>query len=144
MKLNLNTLKKVYKINFKKLNTVYRYYSTSTTPNKNLAIPVLTMSNLQDKKFVSSKCILLRNKSGIYSFVNKMNGNQYIGSAKDIYLRLKEHLSNRKSNWALQYAINKYKLANFYFCIYEYFTYIDKATNNKLLTDLETSYIKNF
>lgn len=46
MKLNLNTLKNVYKIKFKKLNTVCRYYSTYSTPNKNLAIPVLTMSNL--------------------------------------------------------------------------------------------------
>lgn len=33
---------------------------------------------------------------GIYSFLNKVNGKQYIASAKDLYLRLNEHISNRK------------------------------------------------
>ena len=73
-----------------------------------------------------------------------MNGKQYIGSAKDLYLRLNEHLSHRKSNKALQAAISKYGLDNFNFCIYEYFTYENKATSFKLLTDLETMYIKKF
>jgi predicted GIY-YIG superfamily endonuclease len=40
------------------------------------------------------------------------NGKQYIGSAKDLYLRLNEHLSlaehKKKSNSALQSAILKY------------------------------------
>lgn len=53
------------------------------------------------------------NKGGIYSFVNKINGKQYIVSAKNLYLRLNEHLSNRKSNSALQSAISKYGLQNF-------------------------------
>lgn len=41
---------------------------------------------------------MLRNKGGIYSSLNTVNGNQYIGSAKDLYLRLNEHLYGRKSN----------------------------------------------
>jgi group I intron endonuclease len=81
---------------------------------------------------------------GIYSFINKVNEKQYIGSAKDLYLRLNEHLSYRKSNKALQAAISKYGLDNFNFCIYEYFTYVDKTTSFKLLTELETMYIKKF
>jgi group I intron endonuclease len=76
--------------------------------------------------------------------VNKVNGNQYIGSAKDLYVRLNYHLSHRKSNKALQTAILNYCLYNFNFCIYEYFTYKYKATSFKLLTDLETMYIKKF
>jgi predicted GIY-YIG superfamily endonuclease len=33
-----------------------------------------------------------KNFRGIYSFLNKVNGKQYIGSAKDLSLRLNEHL----------------------------------------------------
>jgi len=40
--------------------------------------------------------ILFQEKKGVYSFLNKVNGKQYIGSAKDLYLRLNEHLSHRK------------------------------------------------
>ena len=79
---------------------------------------------------------------GIYSFLNKVNGKQYIGSAKDLYLRLNEHLTNRKSNRALQAAILKYGIDNFNFCIFEFFTYENKATSLKSLTDLETMYIR--
>lgn len=42
------------------------------------------------------------------------NGNQYIGSGKDFYLRLnEEHLKNKKSNMALQNAFLKYGLDKF-------------------------------
>lgn len=80
---------------------------------------------------------------GIYSFLNKANGKQYIGSAKDLYFRLNGHLSNRKSKRALQ-TISKYGLENFNICIYEYFTYDNKTNSFKLLTDLETTYISKF
>lgn len=101
-------------------------------------IPILTLTDLQDKDDIFSKRELLLRKGGICSFINKVNGKQYISSAKDLYLRLNEHLSHRKSNKALQAAISKYGLDNFNFCIYEYFTYEDKATSFKLLTELET------
>jgi group I intron endonuclease len=42
----------------------------------------------------------------------------------------------------LQKAFEKYGLNKF--CIYEYFTYVDKITSNKFFTDLESSYIKKF
>jgi group I intron endonuclease len=109
-----------------------------------IPIPVLTITDLQDKKSVFSKRDLLLRKGGIYSFLNKLNGKQYIGSAKDLYLRLNEHLTHRKSNRALQAAISKYGIDNFNFCIYEFFTYENKATSFKLLTDLETMYIRKF
>ena len=48
---------------------------------------------------------ILSKKGGIYCFINKVNLKQKIGSAKDMYFRLNEHLSNRKSNSALQPAI---------------------------------------
>ena len=124
-----------------------RNYSTSNPSSLDTPTPILTISNLQDKDNVLSKRELLLNKGGIYSFINKTYGKQYIGSAKDLYIRLNEHLSKRKSNSALQAAILKHGLDNFNFCIYEVFSSAlreNKATSFKLLTDLETMYIKNF
>lgn len=63
-----------------------------------------------------------------------INGRQYIGSAKDLYLRLNEHIDNRKSNNALQDAFKKYGLDKFNFCIYEYFSYKNKSISDKALT----------
>jgi group I intron endonuclease len=85
---------------------------------------------------------VLRNKSGIYCLINTVNDNLYIGSAKDLYLRLTEHLSNKKSNRALQNAIVKHGLHKFIYGVLEYFTYDSKLVSNKSLTDLETSYIE--
>lgn len=59
--------------------------------------------------------------------MNTIKGRQYIGSAKDLYLRLNEHLDNRKSNNALQDALKKYGLDKFNFFIYEYFSYKNKS-----------------
>ena len=80
-------------------------------------IPVLTIDNLNNEDSIKSSRILLKNKGGIYSFINTVNGNQYIGSAKDLYFRLNEHLNNKKSNLALQKAFTKYGLDKFKFCI---------------------------
>lgn len=71
----------------------YRYYSTSSSDSdlSNLPVPVLTLNNLNNPDFIESNRKLLKGKGGIYSFINMENGNQYIGSAKDFYLRLNEH-----------------------------------------------------
>ena len=73
-----------------------------------------------------------------------MNGNQYIGSAKDFYLRLCEHINNKKSNIALQKAFIKYGLDKFQFCIYKYFSYESQVISHKALIDLETNSIDKF
>ena len=122
----------------------YRYYSTSKSDSQSSdlpPVPILTINNLDNKDCIKSSRILLKDKGGIYSFINTVNGNQYIGSAKDFYLRLNEHLENKKSNIALQKAFTKYGLDQLKFCIYEYFTYESKIISDKALTDLETSYI---
>lgn len=51
--------------------------------------------------------------------------------AKDLYIRLIEHLSNKKSNTALQNAMLKYGLNNLNFCVFEYFTYDNKIVSHK-------------
>lgn len=69
---------------------------------------------------------------------------QYIGSAKDLYLRLNEHLNGRKSNVRLQRAIKKHGLDKFEYYVYEYFTYDNFVINDYTLMDLETSYLGKF
>lgn len=86
----------------------------------------------------------LKYKGGIYSFINTVNGKQYIGSAKDFYLRLNEHLNNKKSNLSLQKAFSKHGIDKFRWVIYEYFSYENKIISNEALTTLETNYIKAF
>ena len=89
-KININN---TYKNSYNLKPLLRRYYSTSVKPSIAEPMPNLTITNLQDKSQISSKRSLLSNKAGIYSFVNKVNRKQYIGSAKDLYLRLNEHLS---------------------------------------------------
>lgn len=107
-------------------------------------VPIITLENLDDKAYISSYRETLKTKGGIYSFVNTLNGKQYIGSAKDFYIRLNEHLNNKKSNINLQRAFNKYGLDKFHWVIYEYFSYESRLISDKSLTTLETSYIKAF
>lgn len=107
-------------------------------------IPIKVFHNLNNNETVISYNKIIRNKAGIYCFINTVNNKRYIGSAKDLYLRLIEHLANKKSNTALQSAILKYGLDKFDFCVYEYFTYHSKIVSNRSLTDLETSYIKKY
>jgi len=61
-----------------------------------------------------------------------------------LYLRLIEHLSNKKSNIALQNTMEKQGLSKLNFAILEYFLYENKLVSNKALIDLETSYIKKY
>ena len=139
----------IYRIPRQKVVTAVassRYYSTSKSDSESfdLPLPILTFDKLNDEDFIKSCRGLLKDKGGIYCFANTVNGNRYIGSAKDFYLRLNEHLANKKSNLALQKAFTKYGLDKFNFIIYEYFTYKSKIISNKALTDLETSYIIKF
>lgn len=120
-----------------------RYYSSSV-PSNLPPISVLILNNLNNEDSIESYRKLLKNKGGIYSFINIVNGRQYIGSAKNFYLRFIEYLKNKKSNVALQKAFKKHGLDKFNFCIYEYFTFESKVMSYKTLTDLETSYIKKF
>jgi group I intron endonuclease len=119
-----------------------KYYSTTSKINSENIIPIsiLTLSNLSDDNSIKSYKEFLKGKGGVYSFVNILNNKRYIGSAKDLYIRLIEHINNKKSNTALQNAFNKYGLDKFNFCIYEYFTYQSKVISHKSLTDLDTLY----
>lgn len=70
------------------------YFTSNSDPQSSdlPPVPILTLDNLDNKDCITSYRRLLKDKGGIYSFINTENSNQYIGSAKDFYLRLNEHL----------------------------------------------------
>lgn len=105
---------------------------------------VLIIDSLDDCSIIYSNRLKLSGQAGIYCFLNKISTKRYIESAKNLYLRLTEHLSGKKSNSALQLAFVKYGLKNFSYIVYEYKIYTTKALSHKLLTDLETVYIQSF
>lgn len=125
-------------------STLISTSSPQVANNSAAPMPIKVFHNLSNNETIISYNKILRKKAGIYCFINTVNNKRYIGSAKDLYLRLIEHISNKKSNTALQSAILKYGLDKFDYCVYEYFTYHSKVVSNKALTDLETSYIKKY
>src|ERR1700760_2028885 len=62
----------------------------------------------------------LKDKSGIYGFFCKTTNKLYIGSSIDLSSRFYEHINGSRSNILLQNAINKYKLQDFIFIVFEY------------------------
>nr|YP_009867924.1 GIY-YIG endonuclease [Orbiocrella petchii]QKG05128.1 GIY-YIG endonuclease [Orbiocrella petchii] len=99
------------------------------------------MSNLSNIKKYKN---ILKNKGGIYSIIKHDGSQQYIGSAKDFYIRLSEHLNNTKSNKPLQQDIEILGIKKFYWVIYEYFEYQTRKESSKALLELETKYIKHY
>jgi len=81
-------------------------------------VSVKSYSNADTQK----KEILKENKglSGIYGWINNVNGKSYIGSAVNLYNRFLEHFNGYKSNILLQQAFEKYGLENFSLYIFEY------------------------
>lgn len=77
-------------------------------------------TNLQIKELRKLINKEIRNRPGIYCFVNATNGNTYVGSAKNLRIRLKGHYLGTRSNLILQKAISKYGISQFYFVVLEY------------------------
>jgi excinuclease UvrABC nuclease subunit len=63
--------------------------------NSGLPIPILTLKNLNDEDYIKSYRENLKSKGGVYCFINTVNNKKYIGSAKNLYLRLLEHLKSK-------------------------------------------------
>lgn len=119
-----------YKNNPFKYNSIHRRsYSqvTNDQPMESSLIPVVTYPDA----FLNKSIILKdsKNKSGIYRWVNKVNGNSYIGSSVNLARRLRvyydfSYLSVRIANSKSQIysAILKHGYSNFQLEILEYCT----------------------
>jgi len=107
-------------------------------------VPVKVFNDLDKLESIKSYRNSLKTKSGVYGIYNTVNKKQYIGSAKDLYQRLLEHIAGNKSNKALQRGVKKYGWNKFRFFVYKYYSDSNKVVRNSQLTDLETKYIGKF
>lgn len=135
---NQNSLIYSYNLNFNFKSTI-RFYSTSNAENNTKGInPLKVYDNFKENKL----CILKeqKDKSGVYCFINKINGNSYVGSSINLAYRLSSYLNNTflKSkqyiNMPIVKALLKYKHKNFSLLILEYI-------EPKYLNGRETYYI---
>jgi group I intron endonuclease len=97
------------------------------------------LNNLHIRTTFLSYRKLLNQKSGVYAFINLINGKRYIGSGINLYRRFLVHIVGRSSNILLQRAFKKYGLNNFEFVIYAYSDY-----DLSLIIDLENKFISSF
>lgn len=106
--------------------------------------PVFILKELGNINKLRSMSMELAQRQGIYAFINRVNGKQYVGSSIDLRKRLLEHIMGVKSNIRLQSAFRhpKYGLNNFTFVVYEF--YDASVTSGYELTDLETAYLQWF
>nr|QBG64937.1 GIY-YIG endonuclease [Cordyceps cicadae] len=76
-----------HKLSFNKIPITMqkRFYSSAATARKYIIKPtaIFVLKNLDNINICKE---LLKKKGGIYSFINTINGKQYIGSAKDFYI----------------------------------------------------------
>lgn len=81
----------------------------------------------------------LKEKCGIYIITNINNGNRYVGSSKNMFNRLRDHIwdlqSNRHINSHLQNAWNKYGEENFEYGILCICTEEEKLNKEQFFID---------
>ena len=120
-------------------NTLFNFFDDYNIIILGGIIPIKIYEDLTNNKNLRSD---LHRVGGVYGIVNISNPKkikQYIGSSKDLYHRLMDHLKGRDSNSRLQRSISKYGIENFK--IYIYYFHIDASV---ILTDIETEVIKSF
>ena len=101
--------------------------------------PVKEYFNLNNKNQISKIRSDLFKKSGIYGFINNINGKRYIGSGVDLYRRFLDHLKGRSTNVRLQRAIKAHGIDNFSFVVYAFTEYTMPT-----ITDMETLFMSYF
>lgn len=107
---------------------INRKYSTSKFNIKNDNInnikPILEYKSLKDDRINIIKD--LKNKSGIYCLINKINNHTYIGSSINLAGRIKNYLNksflknNNNKNMPINKALLKYEYNNFKLYIIEF------------------------
>jgi group I intron endonuclease len=104
------------------MDSNYRYYTTSNLITS--LKPLTSYDNFKDSK---SNIIKQQNqKSGIYCFINKLNGHSYVGSSINLASRMKNYLSTtflqskNNVNMPIIKALAKYGQSNFILLILEH------------------------
>ena len=107
--------------------------------------PIYVYDNLNSQEVKESLRSDLRNLSGIYLILNKINKDYYIGSASTgkFYSRFYSHLLNLTGSKTVKLAVRKYGIDNFAFLVLELYPDIVTVENNKKLLDLEDFYLKS-
>lgn len=126
-----------YKIYYEKLQydnlfSIFHIQCFNTIPIK----PQKTYSDLSNINLLKKD---LSNLGGVYGLIHIKSSKQYIGSSKNLYSRIMDHIKGRDSNIRLQRSINKYGLKSFNLIIY----YFHKDPT-VLLTKIETIVISAF
>lgn len=124
-------------INFDK--TIIRQYSTQQKTDN---IQNFKFLNVYPNFYENRKQILneLKDRTGVYLFVNNINGHSYVGSSVHLAARMKNYLnkaflkSKQNSNMPITRALLKYEHSNFSLFILEF-------VNINMLTTRETFYI---
>lgn len=120
-------------------NIIYLYYHDLNIILMYAIIPIKIYDDLNNYKNFRSD---LHRIGGVYGIVNTSdpeNIKQYIGSSKDLYHRILDHIKGNDSNSRLQRSIAKYNIENFK--IYIYYIHSDPSVK---ITDIETEVIKSF
>lgn len=137
------------KRNYKLLSSVNNYPITDKTLEellKELNIKLLyAWDNLEDNKVRLNIINTVKNKTGIYIIINKINNKFYIGSSNNkLYTRLCRHLLNLNGNKYLKNSVKLYGLNNFIYGIIEIKDTLQFITSKIIyeeLAYLETLYI---
>ncbi|KAG0687095.1 hypothetical protein C6P40_002886 [Pichia californica] len=102
-------------------------------------------NNLANNSVVNNIREELKNKSGIYIIINKINRKYYVGSAhtNNLYIRFRNHLisSGKKGSILIKPDLKLYGREGFIYGILEFYPYKVNMENNKDLYALETSYL---
>lgn len=113
----------------------------------NLFNPSHVFSNLGSNKSIEDILSIIQQKSGIYPFICIVDGKQYIGSAKNLAHRFKEHLAGVKSNTRLQRAFGSHGIDKYIFVVYEFCPYTLPhilELENAYLTMIDPQLLYNF
>lgn len=109
------------------------------------SIPIIIYSNADtDKLSILSEN---KNKAGIYQWIHKESGKTYIGSAVDLYKRLRQYYSisrlSRNKNQYLSNALLSHGHSAFSLAILEYFdvSNLSLEESKKLILEREQYYI---
>nr|UYL26207.1 GIY-YIG endonuclease [Cordyceps militaris] len=122
--------------------TIIRQYSTPTLPLQTDNIQNLKFINTYSNFYENRKQILkeLKDRTGVYLFVNNINGHSYVGSSVHLAARMKNYLNKaflknkQNSNMPITRALLKYGHSNFSLFILEF-------VDLNMLTIRETFYI---